>query len=55
MEGTIDYQDDMMKVNSVFMIKLEDYKIKIPRAVFYNIAEEVEVTVKFEYAPHEKN
>ncbi|MFK7952762.1 MAG: YceI family protein [Ekhidna sp.] len=55
MEGTIDYQTDKMEVNSVFMIKLEDYKIKIPKAVFYNIAEEVEVTVKFEYASYEKN
>jgi polyisoprenoid-binding protein YceI len=55
MEGEIDFQDDRMIVNSVFMIKLEDYKIKIPKAVFYNIAEEVEVTVKFEYAPYEKN
>ncbi len=55
MEGEIDYQDGKIIINSVFMIKLEDYKIKIPKAVFYNIAEEVEVTVKFEYAPYEKN
>lgn len=55
MEGEIDFNDDKMTINSVFMIKLEDYKIKIPKAVFYNIAEEVEVTVKFEYAPYEKN
>lgn len=55
MEGEIDFQDDKLTVTSVFMIKLEEYKIKIPKAVFYNIAEEVEVTVKFEYAPYEKN
>lgn len=54
-EGEIDYQKDKMVISSVFMIRLEDYKIKIPKAVFYNIAEEVEVTVKFEYAPYEKN
>jgi polyisoprenoid-binding protein YceI len=36
-----------------FPIKLEDYKIKIPRVVLYNIAEVVEVTLKFEYVPYE--
>lgn len=38
-------------VDAVFMIELQDYKIKIPKAVFYNIAESIEVTVKFTYKP----
>jgi len=53
--GDIDYQKDVLKLSTVFPTKLEDYKIKIPKAVFYNIAEEVEVTAKFEYKPYEKN
>ena len=28
-----------------FIVKLEDYKIKIPRIVMYNIAEQIEVKV----------
>lgn len=51
-QGTIDVSEGRIKVESVFPVKLEDYKVKIPKAVFYNIAEEVEVTVKFEYKPY---
>ncbi|MGB3464771.1 MAG: YceI family protein [Cyclobacteriaceae bacterium] len=50
-KGNIDYQDDQLTITSVFSIQLVDYKIKIPKAVFYNIAEEVEVTIKFDYEP----
>lgn len=51
LKGIINYQDDKVVINSVFPIKLVDHKIKIPKAVFYNIAEEVEVTLKFDYEP----
>lgn len=50
-ESKINYTDDKILVSAVFSIELKDYKIKIPKAVFYNIAEVVEVTVNFEYAP----
>jgi len=30
-------------------VKLKDYKIKIPRIVMYNIAEEIEVKVNIEF------
>jgi hypothetical protein len=36
---------------SKFLIKLEDYKIKIPQLLWQNIAEEVEVSVEFIYKP----
>jgi len=49
--GTIDYSEDKVTIESVFWVELKDYKIKIPKAVFYNIAEKVEVTIKFEYKP----
>jgi polyisoprenoid-binding protein YceI len=50
--GTIDKSGDKLEINSVFKVMLVDYKIKIPKAVFYNIAEEIEVTVKFNYKPY---
>lgn len=50
-ESSIDYSGDKATVESVFMVNLEDHKIKIPKAVFYKIAEEIEVTIKFEYKP----
>ena len=52
--GSIDVQDASIAVESVFNVKLVDYKIKIPKAVFYNIAEVIEVTVKFKYKPYQK-
>ena len=49
--GTMTKSGDDIEAEAVFMILLEDYDIDIPRAVFYNIAEEIEVTVKFSYEP----
>lgn len=37
-------EEGKLTVNSEFMVKLEDHKIKIPSAVGKNIAEEVKVT-----------
>lgn len=54
-EGQIEYDGASIKIETVFPIKLEDYKIKIPKAVFYNIAEVVEVTARLAYKPYEKN
>lgn len=53
LKGTVVKNGDDIVVEAVFMIQLQDYKIKIPKAVFYNIAESVEVTVKFTYQPYE--
>ncbi len=47
--GTIHLKESEAEVESVFKVRLADHKIKIPKAVFYNIAEEVEVTVRFKY------
>lgn len=49
-EGTLIKTKKGFNLDSKFFITLEDYKIKIPSALFYNIAEKVEVTVHFEYA-----
>ena len=44
--GTIEVVDGKKaQIKAKFMVKLQDYKIKIPSVVFQNIAETVEVTV----------
>ena len=44
--GTFIISEGKIEANSTFVIKPEDYKIKIPNTVINNIAEEIEVTVK---------
>jgi polyisoprenoid-binding protein YceI len=48
-DGELLLNDNEVEINAKFPIKLEDYEIKIPKVVFYKIAEVVEVTVKFNY------
>ena len=48
-EGTIQPQAGGWEMEAIFPIKMADYKIKIPKVVFYNIAEVVDVTVHFTY------
>ena len=48
-EGEISVNEKETEINAKFPIRLEDYKIKIPKVVFYNIAEVVDVTIKFRY------
>lgn len=50
-EGKLKFTESTIELNTKFPIRLEDYKIKIPKVVFYNIAEVVEVTIKFDYEP----
>lgn len=47
--GTIRQDGNQLWMEAVFRVKLEDYGIEIPTLLFQNIAEEVEVTVKFEF------
>lgn len=49
--ATLNVQNDRLVVDGSFPIALAEYKIKIPKALFYNIADTVEVTVHFEYKP----
>lgn len=49
-DGRIRIMADSVFVEAVFPIALKDHNIKIPKVVFYNIAEIIEVTVKFSYA-----
>ncbi|WP_224996629.1 YceI family protein [Cesiribacter sp. SM1] len=52
--GTLEYRDKEIYLTAVFPVKVADYEVEIPSLVFYNIAEEVEVTVKAKYLPYEK-
>jgi len=47
--GTIINANGTLTMKAKFMVKLVDYKIKIPQLLWKNIAEEVEVTVEFNY------
>lgn len=47
--GVIEQNGLDIEVRSTFIIKLEDYDVKIPQVLWQNIAEEVEVKVNFNY------
>jgi len=51
-EGTIQPEREGWEIQATFPITVADYKIKIPKVVFYNIAEVVDVTVHFTYRPY---
>lgn len=50
-EGILVYSKKKITTHAEFLVKLTDYKIKIPKAVFFNIAEEIAITVDFIYEP----
>jgi len=47
--GKLVRKGDVITGEAKFMVRLEDHKVKIPKMLFSNIAEEVEVTAKPEY------
>lgn len=49
--GTIERKNGMLLMKSKFMVRLEDYNIRIPKLMWQNIAEQVEVTVDLSYKP----
>jgi hypothetical protein len=49
--GIIAFHSNGLSMKSTFIVKLEDYNIKIPRLVWQNIAEDVEVKIEFTYKP----
>jgi hypothetical protein len=49
--GTAELSKGKVIMKSKFMVKLQDFNIKIPTLVWQNIAEEVEVQVDFIYKP----
>jgi hypothetical protein len=49
--GTLEFANGKAIMKSKFMVKLKDYDIKIPKLVWQNIAEEIEVKIDFIYKP----
>jgi polyisoprenoid-binding protein YceI len=53
-EGQFIVSDQGIRAKSVFMVKVADYDIKIPKIVRKNIAEQMEVTVDVNLKPYKK-
>jgi polyisoprenoid-binding protein YceI len=53
-EGTLERKANTLLLVASFPVKLEDYRVKVPRVVFYNVAETVEVKINMLYRPHAK-
>jgi polyisoprenoid-binding protein YceI len=49
--GTIEVTSTKIVIKAKFLVKLADYKIEIPKLLWQNIAEQVEVTIEFVYKP----
>lgn len=47
--ATVWIQEKQFYIISEFIVRLEDYKIDIPKLVIYNIAEEIEVSVEMQF------
>jgi hypothetical protein len=47
--GTMELTNGKLVAKSKFIVKLQDYNIKIPKLVWQNIAEEIEVRIDFTY------
>jgi polyisoprenoid-binding protein YceI len=47
--GVIQKLENKLVMKSTFIVKLEDYKIQIPKLLWQNIAEQVEVTINFTF------
>lgn len=51
-EGSLEFSGEEVLIEATFPLRVEDFDIKIPKLLFYNIAEEVEVRVKGRFEPH---
>jgi hypothetical protein len=47
--GTLEFSGGKAVMKSKFIVKLQDYGVKIPKLVWQNIAEEIEVKIDFTY------
>lgn len=51
---SITYKEDSIIIDTEFKVILNDYKIKIPRLLFQNIAEEIEIKVNSTFSKYIK-
>lgn len=49
--GELEKKGDAFVMTAKFVVKLVDYKIDIPKLLWQNIAEQVDVTVQFSFKP----
>lgn len=54
-EGTVDVREEAVIIKASFQVSLKDYDVKIPKILFSNIAETVEVNIEFRYTPYASN
>jgi hypothetical protein len=47
--GILEFSNGKAILKSTFIVKLKDYEIKIPKLIWQNIAEEIEVKIDFIY------
>ena len=52
-DGILKEEKNTVNISAEFIVKLEDYDIKIPRLVMYKIAEEIEIKIKIELKERE--
>ncbi|MFT5280500.1 MAG: polyisoprenoid-binding protein YceI [Bacteroidia bacterium] len=53
-QGMVVCKDGRATLTCDFAVALRDYKIKVPKVVFANIAEIIEVKTEFQFKPYEK-
>ncbi|NQY08047.1 MAG: YceI family protein [Flavobacteriales bacterium] len=53
-EGTLEVKGEKVTLNTKFDVLLEDHDIEIPKVVFQNIAEKIEVKINITYVPYKK-
>jgi len=54
-KGKITVSEDHFNIEAKFNVLLKDYQIEIPKIVFKNIAESMEVKVNINYIPYKKD
>lgn len=52
--GTMEVKDGKIQAKAKFPVRVKDYNVDIPKLVFQNIAEVVDVTVDLTYLPYTK-
>lgn len=50
--GTLEFKGEEVLMDAAFPLKVADFEIEIPKLLFYNIAEEVDVKIKGRFRPH---
>jgi polyisoprenoid-binding protein YceI len=52
LKGALQVGDNTLRLESVFLVKLADFNIKIPTLLFQKISEQIEVKCLFVYGPY---